>query len=122
MKEFDKCNKFYSVNPLYWIINHKNGFIEEKHGSKYLIIYFSDDEMFSKSKNFGTKFLIQKVNNDDFIEYGKDYMRIKSGTDDSLPLNKSLNFLAMTIIIRLVFKEDGKLYPQINLNECLYEL
>ena len=78
--------------------------------------------MFSKSKNFGTKFLIQKINNDDFIEYGKDYMRIKTGTDDSLPLNKSLNFLAMTIIIRLVFKEDGKLYPQINLNECLYEL
>ena len=78
--------------------------------------------MFSKSKNFGTKFLIQKINNDDFIEYGKDYMRIKTGTDDSLPLNKSLDFLAMTIIIRLVFKEDGKLYPQINLNECLYEL
>ena len=78
--------------------------------------------MFSKSKNFGTKFLIQKINNDDFIEYGKDYMRIKTGTDDSLPLNKSLNFLTMTIIIRLVFKEDGKLYPQINLNECLYEL
>ena len=78
--------------------------------------------MFSKSKNFGTKFLIQKINNDDFIEYGKDYMRIKTGTDDSLPLNKSLNFLTMTIIIRLVFKEDGKLYRQINLNECLYEL
>ena len=74
--------------------------------------------MFSKSKNFGTKFLIQKINNDDFIEYGKDYMRIKTGTDDSLPLNKSLNFLTMTIIIRLVFKEDGKLYRQINLNEC----
>ena len=87
-----------------------------------MIIYFSDDEMFSKSKNFGTKFLIQKINNDDFIEYGKDYMRIKTGTDDSLPLNKSLNFLTMTIIIRLVFKEDGKLYRQINLNECLYEL
>ena len=78
--------------------------------------------MFSKSKNFGTKFLIQKINNDDFIEYGKDYMRIKTGTDDSLPLNKSLNFLTMTIIIRLVFKEDGKLYRQNNLNECLYEL
>ena len=78
--------------------------------------------MFSKSKNFGTKFLIQKINNDDFIEYGKDYMRIKTGTDDSLLLNKSLNFLTMTIIIRLVFKEDGKLYRQINLNECLHEL
>ena len=122
MKEFDKCNKFYSVNPLYWIINHKNGFIEEKHGSKYLIIYFSDDEMFSKSKNFGTKFLIQKISNDDFIEYGKDHMRNKTGTDDSLPLNESSKFLTMTIVIRLVFKEDGKLYPQIDLNECLYEL
>ena len=40
-------------------------------------------------------------------------MKIKFDSDDDLPLNKSLKFHAMTIIIRSVFEEDGKLYPQL---------
>ena len=39
-------------------------------------------------------------------------MKIKFNSDDDLPLNKSLKFHAMTIIIRSVFDEVGKLYPQ----------
>ena len=55
-------------------------------------------------------------------EYGKDFMKIKFDTDDNLPLNKTLKLHNMTIIIRSVFEEDGKFYPQIYLDECLYEL
>ena len=39
----------------------------------------------------------------------KDYMKIKFTSDDHLPLNKPLKLHAMTIIIRSVFEEDGKL-------------
>ena len=39
-----------------------------------------------------------------------------------LPLNKPLKFHAMTIIIRSVFEEDGKLYPQGFVDDALYEL
>ena len=28
----------------------------------------------------------------------------------------------LTLIVRSLFKEDGKYYPQIFLDECLYEL
>ena len=49
-------------------------------------------------------------------------MKIKFNFDDSLPLNKTLNPHNMKIIIRSVFKDGGKLHPQIHLNECLYEL
>ena len=49
-------------------------------------------------------------------------MKIKFNSDDDLPLNKPLNFHAMIIIIRFVFKEDGKLYPQFFLDGALYEL
>ena len=49
-------------------------------------------------------------------------MKIKFNSDDSLPLNKVLTFHNMTIIIRLVFQEDGKYYRQVFLDECLYEL
>ena len=49
-------------------------------------------------------------------------MKIKFNSDDNLPLNKSLNFHIMTITIRSVFEEHGKLYPQIFLDDTLYEL
>ena len=39
-----------------------------------------------------------------------------------MPLNKPLKFYAMTIIIKPVFEEDGRLYPQLFLDDTLYEL
>ena len=42
--------------------------------------------------------------------------------DDKFPLNKQLKFLSVTIVIRSVFEEDGKYYPQAFLDDCLYEL
>ena len=49
-------------------------------------------------------------------------MKIKFDTGDNLPLNKTLKFHNMAIVIRYVFEEDGKFYAQIYLDECLYEL
>ena len=45
---------------------------------------------------------------DDWLEYAKDYMKIKFSSDDNLPLNKPLKFHLMTITIRCVFSEDNK--------------
>ena len=59
---------------------------------------------------------------DDECDYEKDYMKIKFNCDDDLPLNKSLKFHNITITIRSVFEEDGKLYPQVFLDDALYEL
>ena len=49
-------------------------------------------------------------------------MKIKFNSDDDLPLNKPLKFNAMTIIIRSAFEEDGKFYPQIFLDDTLYDV
>ena len=49
-------------------------------------------------------------------------MKTKFNSDDNLPLNKQLKFRNMTITIRSVFKEDGKLYLQVFLDNTLYEL
>ena len=49
-------------------------------------------------------------------------MRIKFNSDDDLPLNKVVKVHNLTIIVRYVFEEDGKYYPQVFLNEFLYEL
>ena len=52
----------------------------------------------------------------------KNYARIGINTDDDILLNKQLNFPTFAIIIGCVFQEGIILYPQIYLNECLYEL
>ena len=49
-------------------------------------------------------------------------MKSKFNSDDNLPLNKPLNFHLITIIIRSIFEEDGKLYPKVFLDDTLYEL
>ena len=45
------------------------------------------------------------------MQYEKDFKKIKFNSDDNLPLNKPLKFYSMTITLRSVFKEYGKLYP-----------
>ena len=49
-------------------------------------------------------------------------MKIKFNSDNDLPLNKPLKFRGMTIIIRSVFEKGDKLYPEVFLNDALYEL
>ena len=55
-------------------------------------------------------------------DHEKDYMKIKFNSDDNLPLKKPLKFHNMTITIRSIFEEDGKLYRQVFLDDALYEL
>ena len=47
-------------------------------------------------------------------------MKIKFNPDGDLPLKKPLKLHNMTLTIRSVFKEDGKLYSQVFLDETLY--
>ena len=70
----------------------------------------------------GIKNEIEIINGGKAGEYAKDFMKIKFNSDDDLPLNKQLKFPTMTIVVRFVFEEDGKYYPQIFVDECLYEL
>ena len=51
----------------------------------------------------------------------KDYANIGVITGDDIPLNKQINFPKLTIIIRCVFQKCKELFPQIYLDECLYQ-
>ena len=37
IKKIDDCENIYSVNPLYFFVNHASGHIEEKGMNKYLM-------------------------------------------------------------------------------------
>ena len=124
-KKIDDCMNINSVNPLYLNITHSNGYIEEKGVNKYLVFDSTDEnkELLKKYNDAfnGIRDKIKKINSNE-CDYEKDYMKIKFNSDDDLPLNKQLKFHNMIITIRSVFEEDGKLYPQVFLDDTLYEL
>ena len=69
----------------------------------------------------GIKNLIEKTN-DKPGEHGTDFMKIKFNSDDNLPLNKTLKIHNLLTIVRSVFQEDNKYYPQVFLDEYLCKL
>ena len=124
IKKIDDCENIYRANPLYLIIAHANGYIEEKGVNKYLVFDSTDEnkELLKKYNNVvnGIRDKIKEEYSGE-CDYEKDYMKIKLNSDDNLPLNKPLKFHNITITIRSVF-EDGKLYPQVFLDDTFYEL
>ena len=115
-----------SVNPLYFLIDKLDGFIEEKEGSKDLNIsltYNNNDVLIKYAEVWsGIKDQIKKINNGSVGEYAKNYLKIKFDSDDNLPVNKILKFRILKIIIRNIFEKVDKYYPQIFLDDCLYEI
>ena len=55
---------------------------------------------------------IEKLNDNELKQYDKDYMKIKFNSD----------FPTKTVIIRNILEKDGKYYPQIFLDQCLFEV
>ena len=124
IKKIDDCKNIYNVNPLYLRVNHASGYIKEKNGNRYLIFDSRDEnkELLKKYSDIwsGIKNKIEAISCG-VCDYEKDYMKTKFNSDDDLPLNKQLKFQAVIIIIRSVFEEDSKLYPQVSLDGALYE-
>ena len=119
IKKFSGYENIHRVNPLYLIIHSVTGHFKEKYGKKYLII--DSTEKYEKFF-FEIESEIRTLNDGKELFYEKKYARIGINTDDDLPLNKQLKFSTLAIIIRCVLQKDEKLYPQIYLDECLYEL
>ena len=105
-------------------INNANGYIEEINGAKYLVfdVTYENKELLKRHDVLKGIMGKNKKIDDDWLEYAKDYMKIKFSSDDNLPLNKPLKFYNMTVTIRCVFSEDNKFYPQVFLDEALYSL
>ena len=94
IKNINDYQSIYSVNPLYLLVNHANGYIKEKNGNKYLIFDSAEEnkELLKKYSDFwsGIKNNIEAINSGE-CHYEKDYMKIKFNSDNNIPLNKPLN-------------------------------
>ena len=55
IKKIDDYENIYSVNPLYLLVNHASGYIEEKGVNKYLIFDSTDEnkELLKNTMMFG---------------------------------------------------------------------
>ena len=126
VKKIASCNNINSVNPLYLMINEMIGHFEEKNKNKYLVLD-DEDENREVSKKYeevweGVKKEIETINGGEKNEYGKDYMKIRFKSNDDFPQNKPIKLRLLTIIIRSVIRKNGKFYPQLFLDDALYEL
>ena len=48
-------------------------------------------------------------------------MKIKFNSEDQLPLNKTIEISSMVIVVRAIFYDSNKYYPQAFLDEFLYK-
>ena len=100
-----------------------NGYFEEINGNKYLTLVPTNEskEIIKKCEELWSKIrnLIRSItkNSDD---YNEKYMKIKFNLVDELPLNKTIEIHYVIIVVRAVFNENNKYYPQVFLiNVCI---
>ena len=114
-----------SVNPLYLIINKVFCIVEEgENGVKYLKIEknYCDPVINKWNHVFDSiKYHITKISNEE-VNFNDGFIKIKFISDDSLRLNKLIYLPTLTVVIRCVFKKGDLFYPQVYLDDALYQL
>ena len=121
-KKISECDVINSVNPLYLrIVDMKGQFEKGKDDAWYLVIS-DDDDVFKKLVD-----IFESIKNKitekkwDLVKYDKHYLKIKFESNNILPPSKDVNIRMATIIIRAIFAQDGKYYPELFLDGGLYK-
>ena len=123
-KKITECNVINSVNPLYLrIIDMKGQFKKCKGDNIWSLIIYGDAYALRNFANIWKSTRAKtEENTDDTVQYDKDYIKIKFKSKDDLPIDNIVNMHQVIIIIRSVFAQNGKFYPQLFLGHALYEL
>ena len=114
--------KIYSVNPLYLIFRSVNGYFEEINGNRNLALVPTNKSKKKKIKKYEEPWikirdLIRSITkNSDYYDYDGKYMKIKLNSDDELPLNKMVEIPTITVVVKAIFLENNKYYPQVLLD------
>ena len=133
-----------SANPLYLVIRAVEGYVEAIVGYNYrnLVITSIDDyEIINENKadSVASKNIVIPLSDENkkvlsklnelwnYIESKinaslENRNKIRFNSDDALPLNTPIKFYALTTIVSRVIMKDGKFYPQIYLDDALYEV
>ena len=122
-----------SINPLYLIVRHLFGRIGKIEGSsnRYLVVDENNKEVinvFDKLWKFIKDEINRLIKRNDKITFGNadnkisEYNKLRFSSDVDLPLDTLIEFHMLTIVIHCVIEKRKKYYPEIYLDECLYEV
>ena len=103
------------MKPLYLSVKSLLGSVDGSSG-KYLIIDKSNIKVINVFNTL-REYIEDKIISDKIDGFNK----IKFSSDRDLPLGTLIRLKILTIIIRCIIKKDDKYYPEIYLDECLYE-
>ena len=113
-------NKINSVNPLYLRITDMKGqFKKGKDDNVWYLIIFGDTDV---SRIYANIWISIRAKIIKMIKNDKNYMRIKFERDDNLPTDRLVNISLSTTIIRSIFAQNNKFYPQLFLDDTLSEI
>ena len=119
-------NPYYdynTINPLYFVINHLIGYIEEIIGSsdKYLVVAKSvRNKKIIHSFDIIWGLIENKINPNNFNNKIKGHDKLRFNSDIDLPLDSLIEFRSLVINVNCVIEKDNEYYPEIHLDECLY--
>ena len=107
-----------SVKLLYLIVKSLLGSVEKIDGSsdRYLVIDKSSIEVINV---FNT--LREYIEDNIILDKIDGFDKIRFSSDIDLPLGTLIQLKILTIIIRCIIKNGDKYYPEIYLEECLYD-
>ena len=94
------------------------GSVEKIDGSsdRYLVIDKSNIEVINVFNTI-QEYIEDKV----ILDKIDGFDKIRFSSDINLPIGTLIQFNILTIIIRCIIKKDDKYYPEIYLDECLYD-
>ena len=107
-----------SVKPLYLSVKSLLGSVEKIDGSSdgYLVIDKSNIKVINVLNT-----LREYIEYEVILDKIDGFDKIRFSSDIDLPSDTLVQFKILTIIIRCIIKKDDKHYPEIYLDECLYD-
>ena len=118
-----------SGNPLFLIVKHLLGRIELIPGSSDRYLVFNEDSN-DKIKDFWEFIedeIVKLMKKNYKITFGDannkvlDWNKIRLSSDADLPVDTTIEFHALTVVINCVIEKDRKCWPEIHLDAGLYE-
>ena len=111
-----------SINPLYFVINRLFGYIEKIEGSsdRYLLVNINNEKIINVFDKLW-KFIENEISSSNSSNKIKEYNKLRFNFNVDLILDMLIEFRALVIIFNCVIEKDGKYYPEIYLDECLYD-
>ena len=106
------------VKPLYLNVEILLGSVEkvDESNDRYLVIDKSNIKVINVLNT-----LREYIENKIILDKIDGFDKIRFNSDIDLPLGDLVQFKMLNIIIRCIIKKDGKYYPEIYLDECMYD-